>query len=170
MVHSLVHKGQLTIKDTAIHKPSLNSQLRGGFYFTRKGVLSINRIKELRKANGVTAEKLAGCVGISQSMLTNYENGSTVPRDCAVWKKLSEYFGISISYLLGLTDILSASSLDATQIQERYIKGKQPLEYIVSSEAEYRLLACMQMLEPDEMIALLRMSQHFLMERKEKSP
>lgn len=118
----------------------------------------------------MTAEKLAGCVGISQSMLTNYENGSTVPRDCAVWKKLSEYFGISISYLLGLTDILSASSLDATQIQERYIKGKQPLEYIVSSEAEYRLLACMQMLEPDEMIALLRMSQHFLMERKEKSP
>ena len=66
--------------------------------------------------------------------------------------------------------MLSASSMEATQIQERYIKGKQPLEYIVSSEAEYRLLACMQILEHGEIIALLRISQHFLMERKEQSP
>ena len=118
----------------------------------------------------MTAEKLAGGLGISQSMLTNYENGNTVPRDSAVWEKLSEYFGVSISYLLGLTDMLSASSLDATQIQERYIKGKQPIEYIVSSVSEYQLLACMQLLEHDEIIALLRMSQHFLMGRKEQSP
>lgn len=39
-------------------------------------------------------------------MLTNYENDSSTPRDQSVWEKLAEYFGMSVSYLMGLTGTL----------------------------------------------------------------
>ena len=35
-----------------------------------------NRIKMLRRARGITVKRLAVLVGVSQSMLTNYENGT----------------------------------------------------------------------------------------------
>ena len=66
----------------------------------------MNRIKKLRKAKGVTVKELAETLGIAQSMLTNYENGSSTPRDQSVWEKLAGYFGVSVSYLMGLTDTL----------------------------------------------------------------
>lgn len=52
-----------------------------------------NRIKMLRRARGITVKRLAVLVGVSQSMLTNYENGSSIPRDQEVWDRLAVYFG-----------------------------------------------------------------------------
>ena len=43
----------------------------------------MNKIKELRKENNITVAELAKELGISQSMLTNYENGNGTPRDLA---------------------------------------------------------------------------------------
>ena len=36
----------------------------------------MNKIKELRKEKNITVAELAKELGISQSMLTNYENGN----------------------------------------------------------------------------------------------
>lgn len=105
----------------------------------------MNRIKELRKAKGVTVKELAETLGIAQSMLTNYENGSSTPRDQSVWEKLSEYFGVSVSYLMGLTNTLVFSqnwdkgwhpeiiTIDAKRVQEAYIDGRNQLEIIFSN-------------------------------------
>ena len=41
----------------------------------------MNKIKELRKEKNITVAELAKELGISQSMLTNYENGNGTPRD-----------------------------------------------------------------------------------------
>lgn len=60
-----------------------------------------NRIKMLRRARGITVKRLAVLVGVSQSMLTNYENGSSIPRDQEVWDRLAVYFGVSVPYLMG---------------------------------------------------------------------
>ena len=38
----------------------------------------MNKIKELRKENNITVAELAKELGISQSMLTNYENGNVM--------------------------------------------------------------------------------------------
>ena len=46
----------------------------------------MNRIKELRKAKKITVKDLAEQLGIAQSMLTNYENGSSIPRDQSIWE------------------------------------------------------------------------------------
>ena len=60
-----------------------------------------NRIKMLRRARGITVKRLAALVGVSQSMLTNYENGSSMPRDQEVWDRLAEYFAVPVPYLMG---------------------------------------------------------------------
>ena len=53
----------------------------------------MNKIKELRKENNITVAELAKELGISQSMLTNYENGNGTPRDDSIWDRLSQLFG-----------------------------------------------------------------------------
>lgn len=55
----------------------------------------------LRRARGITVKRLAALVGVSQSMLTNYENGSSMPRDQEVWDRLAEYFAVPVPYLMG---------------------------------------------------------------------
>lgn len=67
----------------------------------------MNKIKELRKNKGVTVKELSKIIGISQSMLSNYENGNSVPRDKEIWKKLADYFGVSIPYLMGYEEKFS---------------------------------------------------------------
>ena len=62
----------------------------------------MNRIKELRQQKGVSVKKIADEVGLSQSMLSSYENGTRSPRDDETWGRLANYFGVSISYLMGL--------------------------------------------------------------------
>ena len=47
----------------------------------------MNKIKELRKENNITVAELAKELGISQSMLTNYENGNGTPRDDSIWDR-----------------------------------------------------------------------------------
>ena len=63
----------------------------------------MNKIKELRKENNITVAELAKELGISQSMLTNYENGNGTPRDDSIWDRLSQLFGVSKSHVMGLT-------------------------------------------------------------------
>ena len=141
----------------------------------------MNRIKELRKAKKITVKDLAEQLGIAQSMLTNYENGSSIPRDQSIWEKLSEYFGVSVSYLMGLTDTLNTPSMpekhttlktitiDTERVRKDYIDGKQPIEVIMSSVEEYALLANMQMLRQDEIVSLLEIVQTWVRENHSDS-
>lgn len=81
----------------------------------------MNRIKELRKNKGVTVKELSEIIGISQSMLSNYENGNSEPRDKETWRKLADYFGVSVAYVMGLTDDKSIKT--AIVPQEEIEKG-----------------------------------------------
>ena len=66
----------------------------------------MNKIKELRKEKNITVAELAKELGISQSMLTNYENGNGTPRDESIWEKLSQIFGVSKSHVMGFSPSL----------------------------------------------------------------
>lgn len=60
---------------------------------------SLNRVKELREAMGVSQEKLAKDVGCSKNSIQNYENRiREIPG--ALLVKLVEYFGVSSDYIL----------------------------------------------------------------------
>ena len=54
-----------------------------------------NRIKELRKARGVTQDELAGAVGVTRQTIISLENGR-YNASLQLAHKISRYFGISI--------------------------------------------------------------------------
>lgn len=83
----------------------------------------MNRIKELRKNKGVTVKELSEIIGISQSMLSNYENGNSEPRDKETWQKLADYFGVSVAYIMGLSDYKTSVASSAQTLKKFVEKG-----------------------------------------------
>ena len=61
------------------------------------------RISELRKRRMMSQRKAAAELGISQALLSHYENGLREPRLEFV-VKLCDYYGVSADYILGRTD------------------------------------------------------------------
>ena len=62
-----------------------------------------NRIKELREDNDLTQTNIGEKINIPQRTYSYYENGQRViPPFILI--KLSEYYNVSVDYLLGLTD------------------------------------------------------------------
>jgi len=63
-----------------------------------------NRLKSLRIDSDLTQEELANILHINRSTLSNYENIGREP-NYTLLIKISDYFNVSIDYLLGKTDI-----------------------------------------------------------------
>lgn len=63
------------------------------------------RIAELRKNSGMTQEELAEALNISRSTLAGYEAENKHP-PYRTLVKIAKYFGVSIYYLMGITDRL----------------------------------------------------------------
>ncbi len=61
------------------------------------------RIKDLRENNNLTQRELAQRLCVSPSCYSKYEKGDHVPTWFFV--RLAEYYGISIDYIVGRSDI-----------------------------------------------------------------
>ena len=59
-----------------------------------------NKIKELRKARGITQEQLAERIGVSFQAVSKWENNIALP-DIALVPTLASYFGVTIDELFG---------------------------------------------------------------------
>lgn len=62
-----------------------------------------NRIAELRTKQNKTQSDLAAYLDTSRQAVSLYEKGEREPK-LAVWEKIAKYFGVSISYVQGITD------------------------------------------------------------------
>mgnify|MGYP000844268620 CR=1 FL=1 len=62
------------------------------------------RLKEIRKKLGITQGELASLIGVSETTVWNWENGKREPRSTEI-NKLAKVLGVSVSYLLGETDV-----------------------------------------------------------------
>lgn len=60
----------------------------------------MNRIKQLRTERGIKQTELAKIINVSQAALSGYETGK-YEADLATYRKIAEYFGVSVDYLLG---------------------------------------------------------------------
>lgn len=61
------------------------------------------RLKELRKAKGISQLKLATDLSTSQNTISRYETGEREPGIMELIK-IADYFHVSIDYLVGRTD------------------------------------------------------------------
>lgn len=59
-----------------------------------------NRIRELRKQRGLTMKQLGNVVGLAESTISQYETGKREP-DNETLLKISEYFSVTVGYLIG---------------------------------------------------------------------
>ncbi|UNC19614.1 helix-turn-helix transcriptional regulator [Latilactobacillus sakei] len=70
-----------------------------------KGVINLtNNIRKLRLEQNVSQAELAEVLKISRQAISNYEKGLREPK-LETWKKLADYFDVSVGYLQGLSDI-----------------------------------------------------------------
>lgn len=73
----------------------------------------IKNLKELRNKKGVSQQKLADDIGVSQQSVNKYENHNVEP-DINTLMSIADYFSTSVDYLVGHTEI------------ERIIENVQP--------------------------------------------
>lgn len=66
------------------------------------------RLKTLRKEAGLTQVEISQKLGLRQSAYSKYERGTGKPLNANL-EKLASIFGVSVSYLLGETDVRSSS-------------------------------------------------------------
>lgn len=71
----------------------------------------MNRLKELRKDRKLTLQQVSKETGVSVASLSSYENGNRNPK-IETWQRLADYFGVSVSYLQGLSKYKSFSKED----------------------------------------------------------
>jgi transcriptional regulator with XRE-family HTH domain len=62
------------------------------------------RLSDLRATSGVKQRSIAGLIGTSQSRMSEYESGETVPSLLSL-VKLADTYEVSLDYLTGRTDI-----------------------------------------------------------------
>ena len=60
-------------------------------------------MSELRRARGLSQRRAASDLGISQALLSHYENGAREPGLPFVCRAC-RYYGVSADYMLGLSD------------------------------------------------------------------
>lgn len=67
-----------------------------------------DRIKELRQKNNYTLKELGEKIGYSESTISMYESGKRQPKKAEDYIKIAKFFGVSMDYLMGKTDIRNA--------------------------------------------------------------
>lgn len=104
------------------------------------------RLINVRKERGYTRESLANALGISKYTLRNYELGATEPGHTFL-KQISDFFHVSIDYLMGLTnepEILESFNLNTSEqdILNKYRNlddhGKKVVDFILNEEYSRR--------------------------------
>lgn len=93
-----------------------------------------NRIRELRKEKGLTLKELSqrlkeNGTPISASSLIKYERGERNPK-LETWIKLADYFGVSVSYLQGLTNF-EETDVDDDRLATLIHEGKNKADNYV---------------------------------------
>ena len=77
-------------------------------------------MSELRRKKGASQRTAAADLGISQALLSHYENGAREPGLDFVCRAC-EYYGVSADYLLGLSDNMDVNISNLTDGQTQLI-------------------------------------------------
>lgn len=104
-----------------------------------------NRIAQLRRQNGISQEKLAEELNVTQAGISLYENGSNIPTDILI--AIAGYFGVTLEYLLKLPDDENHAPIDSVSEIEHGIlslfrKLSRPHQKLVGEIVNLLLSEC----------------------------
>jgi transcriptional regulator with XRE-family HTH domain len=85
------------------------------------------RLRKVMKARGETRIKLAEATGISRQSVGYYVTGESAPNTEKL-ALIAEHYGISVDWLLGLSDIPSKRREDLQNAIREYLKAEHELE------------------------------------------
>ncbi|QBO35401.1 XRE family transcriptional regulator [Periweissella cryptocerci] len=91
----------------------------------------VNKVKELRKEKGLTLKELSDGINMPVPTLSKYENGDREPK-LETWQELADYFEVSVSYIMGISD----ESVPQTERAEQDDKTSDTLASLVSMAKE----------------------------------
>lgn len=97
------------------------------------------RLKELRKEKGLSQIEIANYFGTSQPAYQAWESGRRTPAQKSL-EKLAKFFNVSVSYLLGETNIRNFSGLITPKEQSHAPSGQTIAERLKSARKEAGLL------------------------------
>lgn len=86
-----------------------------------------DRLKQVRIEKKLSREDLAGKIGVSYSAIAKYETGKREP-DYDTLVKLSDFFNVTVDYLLGKSRNPNLTEKDEKDIAKRMAKIRKDLE------------------------------------------
>ena len=86
-------------------------------------------LKSLRQEYGISQQRLADAIHVSQPSINKYENHNIEP-EIEILKRMADYFNTSIDYIVGYTDV--RRKLEAV---EPYHLNQQEAEHITRYRA-----------------------------------
>lgn len=97
----------------------------------------MSRFKDLRVNRGYTQGKLAKELGISQQTISRIEfKDEMVPTDILI--KASQYFNVSVDYILGLTDE-KHNQVSQERMYQQFAKHEDLLVEYTALKPEYQI-------------------------------
>lgn len=99
----------------------------------------MNRIKQLRKAKGMSQTQLAKEVGIVKQLVSYYELEKRKPRS-EMWQKLADFFNVSVPYLKGTDDKTIIKKISSEDLLQELIDRKvlEPIDVGLYKEFELK--------------------------------
>ena len=64
----------------------------------------LRKLKQLRQEYGISQQRLADAIGVSQPSINKYENHNIEP-DIEILKRIADYFDTSIDFLVERTEV-----------------------------------------------------------------
>ena len=58
------------------------------------------KFRDQRKKKGLTQQQAADGIGVNRRMITRYEHGTSFPRTRADYKKIADFFGVDVNYMM----------------------------------------------------------------------
>lgn len=83
-------------------------------------VMSMSKLRELRKAKNMTQSELAKEINVSEKTISRWEKDDTLMKANKA-KELADYFGVSVAYLLGYSDFKDEDSYYEKMEKERIL-------------------------------------------------
>lgn len=84
--------------------------------------LSMNRLKELRLEKNLLQSDIAKIIKKSDRAVGQYEREERDPSS-ETWAILADFFGVSLDYILGKSDVRNANNIDLNDIDIAFATG-----------------------------------------------